>query len=133
MARLTGGQGFDSVFDTVGTTNIVTSFEAVRHGGQVATTVSLATLDLSLAHAKGLSLHVIYMLLPMLRGTGRERHGRILSSLAQMVDAGLVRPIVDSVFPLDRAADAHSRLEAGSQRGKVVVAVRPVVDAQTMT
>ena len=129
VARLTGGQGFDSVFDTVGTTNIVTSFEAVRHGGQVATTVSLATLDLSLAHAKGLSLHVIYMLLPMLRGAGRERHGRILSSLAQMVDAGLVRPIVDSVFPLDRAADAHSRLEAGSQRGKVVVAVRPVVDA----
>lgn len=125
VARLTGGEGFDSVFDTVGTSNIVISFEGARHGGQVATTVSLATVDLSIAHAKGLSLHVIYMLLPMLHGPGRERHGRILTALAQMADAGLIRPLIDSVFPLDRVADAHRRLEAGRMMGKVVVTVSP--------
>jgi len=39
------------------------SFEAAALNGQVATTVSLLELDLSPAHFKGLSLHVVFMLI----------------------------------------------------------------------
>jgi NADPH:quinone reductase len=123
VQRLTGGTGFDAVFDTVGGDNIVPSFQAVRIGGQVATTVSIVTADLTLAHVKALALHVIYMLIPMIHDVGRERHGVILAELASLVDAGKVKPLVDATFPLDRAADAHRRLEAGNMVGKVVVEV----------
>jgi NADPH:quinone reductase-like Zn-dependent oxidoreductase len=37
------------------------------------------------------------------------------------VEAGRFRPIIDTVFPLDRAADAHRRMEAGDHVGKIVL------------
>jgi zinc-binding alcohol dehydrogenase/oxidoreductase len=40
-----------------------------------------------------------------------------------LIDAGKVRPIVDSVFPLADAAQAHERLEAGLQLGKIVLRI----------
>ena len=39
-------------------------------------------LDLSVAHFKGLSLHVVSMLIPMLHDFKRESHGEILRELA---------------------------------------------------
>jgi len=41
----------------------------------------------------------------------------------QYIDAGKVRPLVDSVFPLAEAAQAHERLEAGLQLGKIVLRI----------
>jgi NADPH:quinone reductase-like Zn-dependent oxidoreductase len=38
-----------------------------------------------------------------------------------LLERGEVRPIVDKVFPLARAADAHRALEAGEVIGKVVL------------
>lgn len=46
-----------------------------------------------------------------------------LADLSRWVDAGLVRPLVDQVFPLADIADAHRALESGGVRGKVVVEV----------
>ena len=66
VAKHTDGAGFDVVFDSVGGTNMTNSFAAAALNGQVATTVSLVALDLSPAHFKGLSLHVVFMLIPML-------------------------------------------------------------------
>jgi NADPH:quinone reductase-like Zn-dependent oxidoreductase len=39
------------------------------------------------------------------------------------VSAGKLRPHVDEVFPLERVADAHERLEGGHVRGKLVLSV----------
>lgn len=121
--RVTGGIGFDAVFDTIGSENIGTSFEAARLNGQVATTVSFCTLDLTQAHLKGLSLHVIYMLIPMIHNIGRERHGEILREVARLADKGIVRPIVDKVFTLENVSEAHRLVESGRSRGKVVIGI----------
>lgn len=55
VSKHTGGTGFDLVFDSVGGANMVNSFEAAALNGQVASTVSMCELDLTLAHFKGLS------------------------------------------------------------------------------
>jgi len=123
MARYTDGQGFDVVFDTVGGPNLPTAFEGARLNGAVATTVSIGAIDLTMAHLRGVSLHVVYMLIPMIHDHGAGRHGEILEELASLVDAGKVAPVVDSVYPLDAAADAHRKLESKSAIGKVVVQV----------
>lgn len=123
VERHTDGRGFDLVFDTVGGQNVPTALTAVRLNGQVATTVSIGEIDLTMAHLRGATLHVIYMLIPMIHGHGAARHGEILTALAAQVDAGLVRPIVDAVFPLAEVAAAHRRLEGKGRVGKVVVRV----------
>jgi NADPH:quinone reductase-like Zn-dependent oxidoreductase len=37
--------------------------------------------------------------------------------------AGGLRPVVDSVLPLDEAASAHARVERGEHFGKVVLRI----------
>jgi len=40
-----------------------------------------------------------------------------------LLEAGKVKPVVDSVFPLERAADAHARMATGAHAGKIVLTV----------
>lgn len=118
----TGGAGFDVVFDSVGGANMLNSFGAAALNGHVASTVSLCELDLTLAHFKGLSLHVVFMLIPMLHGHKRADHAAILADVARIAEAGGLRPVLDdSTFSLDQAGEAHARLQSGQAMGKVVV------------
>ena len=122
VGRLTDGIGFDLVFDAVGGDSLNTAMAAARPNGQVITIVASQTYDLSPAHGKGLSLHVVFMPLPMLLNRGREHHGEILRELAQLADAGQLRPLLDTErFALTDMAAAHRRLESGAAVGKVVV------------
>ena len=124
VATHTGGAGFDVVFDSVGGANLTNSFAAAALNGQVATSVSLLELDLTPAHFKGLSLHVVFMLIPMLYDHKREAHGAILAKLAEIADAGGLKPLLDETrFGLDQVGEAYSRLTSGNAIGKVVVAV----------
>lgn len=122
VARYTDGNGFDLIFDSVGGANIANSFEAAALNGQIATTVSMCELDLTPAHFKGLSLHVVFMLIPMLHNFHREQHAAILKDLAAIAEAGNLKPVLDvEQFSLDQVGDAHSRLESGQAMGKIVV------------
>ena len=122
VERLTGGAGFDLVLDTVGGANLDASFAAARPEGQVVSTNTRSAHDLSVLHAKALSLHVVFMLLPLITGRDRARFGRILRQVARLVQAGELRPLLDERrFTLDSAAQAHALVEQGQARGKVVV------------
>lgn len=46
-----------------------------------------------------------------------------MRDVSEFVDRRLLEPVVDSVVPLRRIADAYARLAAGGVRGKVVVDV----------
>jgi NADPH2:quinone reductase len=52
---------------------------------------------------------------------------RIASDLREAVwpllDAGKIAPVMDSEFPLDRACDAHARMESSGHIGKIVLEV----------
>lgn len=122
VAKHTGGAGFDIVFDSVGGGNLTKSFEAAALNGQVATTVSMCELDLTPAHFKGLSLHVVFMLIPMLHNFRRETHAEILRDLAQICESGGLKPVLDDEkFSLEQVGQAYARLESGKAMGKVVV------------
>ncbi len=122
VAKHTDGAGFDVVYDSVGGANMLNSFEAASLNGNVATTVSMCELDLTLAHFKGLSVHVVFMLIPMLHDFKREEHGQILTHIAQIVDEGKLKPVLDETnYNLDQIGDAHARLQSGKAMGKIVV------------
>jgi NADPH:quinone reductase len=122
VAEHTNGDGFDVVFDTVGNDNLQNAFKAAKLNGTVVSIVSLSQQDLTLLHAKGLTLHLVFMLIPMLFGVDRDHHGEILSKLAQIVDEGKIRPLLDSrSFNMTEIASAHRHAESGQAIGKVVL------------
>jgi len=122
VEKHTNGSGFDVVFDSVGGVNMTKSFEAAALNGHVTTTVSLLELDLSPAHFKGLSIHVVFMLIPMLYNHKREAHSAILTKLAEIADTGALKPLLDEAeFDLENIGNAHDLLTSGKAMGKVVV------------
>ncbi|MEM8671249.1 MAG: zinc-dependent alcohol dehydrogenase family protein [Planctomycetota bacterium] len=122
VAKYTGGAGFDVVFDSVGGVNMLNSFEAAALNGQIATTVSMCELDLTTAHFKGLSLHVVFMLIPMLHHYRREQHAAILSELTKIAESGGLMPVLDETqFSLQEVGEAYARLESRQAMGKVVI------------
>lgn len=124
VQRLTAGRGFDVVFDTIGGPNLDRSFIAAARNGAVVTTAARSTHDLSPMHNKALSLHVVFMLLPLLVNEGREDHGKILTMIAEIADQKQLKPLTDSQhFTLATVADAHALLESGKARGKVVLTI----------
>ncbi|WP_341663846.1 zinc-dependent alcohol dehydrogenase family protein [Vibrio sp.] len=124
VEKYTSGAGFDVIFDSVGGANLNNSIEAAKLNGQIATTLAMHEQDLTMVHMKGLSLHVVFMLLPMIYNIGREQHGKILKAMAKIVEAGELQPVLDaSEFNLEQAGQAHDRLASGQAMGKVVVSI----------
>lgn len=122
VKKYTDGAGFDVVFDSVGGENMLKSFEAAALNGQIASTVSLCELDLSTVHFKGLSLHVVFMLIHMLHDFRREEHGKILKDIARITEVGGLKPLIDEErFSLENVGEAYAKLESKMAIGKVVV------------
>lgn len=116
----TDGAGFDKVFDTVAGDNIQKSFAAAKFNGHVATILPIADpLQIAL---KSLSFHSVLMLIPLFHGLNQSSHGRILTEIAELVDAGKITPIVDeSDFSIWDVAKAHDHFESGQSQGKIIL------------
>ena len=122
IASRTEGEGFDVVFDTVGGENLQNAFSAARLNGTVVTTAARSTQDLSQMHARGLTLHAVFMLIPMLHNIGTAHHGEILRQIAKLVDDDQLRPLLDSQqFRFADASKAHAYLESGLHSGKIIL------------
>jgi NADPH2:quinone reductase len=126
VGELTDGRGYDVVFDTVGGPNIAASIEALATNGRCVTIVSVgAQPDLTGLHVKNASLHVVFMLIPMLTGQGLEHHGTIMERVSALADHGRIKPLLDDArFTVEEVEGAHERLTSGRATGKVVMDVR---------
>lgn len=109
----TGG-GADVIIDSVGRETWGKALRALRPGGRLvtfgATTGRETTVDIR---------HVFWNQLSILGTTmGSPRE---FAAMLQLYEAGRVKPVVDSVFPLRDAPSAHARMDAGQQFGKIVL------------
>ena len=120
--RLTKGKGFDVVFDTIGADNLDKSLEAAKVNGQVISIIGSNKHNLTPMHKKGLSLHLVFMLLPMLTGNGRAHHGFILNNVAKWIDEGAVKPLIhEERFSFDQANEAHALFATNKHVGKIIL------------
>jgi len=49
--------------------------------------------------------------------------GKQLSEITSLIESGVIRPVVDKVFPFDKTGDALAYVETGRAKGKVVITV----------
>lgn len=122
VQKYTDGKGFEIVFDTVGGENLDRSFEAAAPHGTVLAIAARSTHNLSPLHSKGLSLHVVFMLLKLMNKETRKEYGEILEKIANIVEEGKLQPLLDSnIFTFDEVSKAHEYLESSRAIGKVVL------------
>ena len=51
-------------------------------------------------------------------------NGGQLTEITSLIDAGIIRPVVDRVFPFASTKEAMAYVEAGRAKGKVVVSLK---------
>ncbi|MER5451263.1 zinc-dependent alcohol dehydrogenase family protein [Streptomyces sp. NPDC002764] len=125
VAKHTGGEGFDVVFDTVGGPVLDASFAAVRtYTGHVVSALGWGTHSIAPLSFRGATYSGVFTLLPLLTGRGREHHGEIMREAAALADAGALKPLLDPRhFTLADVAAAHAAVESGAAQGKIVIDV----------
>ncbi|MCY0965147.1 alcohol dehydrogenase catalytic domain-containing protein [Parathalassolituus penaei] len=121
-ARVAAGQSFARVLDTFGGPSLQRALVAAAVGGQVATINARGVHELGMAHSKALSLHAVFVMIPLLTGSGHERHQAITQELAQKMASGEWQPLPVEEFELSAAAvaEVHRRYEAGQLPHKAV-------------
>jgi NADPH2:quinone reductase len=124
VAEMTGGKGFDIVFDTVGGATLDASFVAVkRYTGHVVSCLGWGNHSLAPLSFRGATYSGVFTLLPLITGEGRAHHGEILAHIAALVEAGKLKPLLnDQEFSMAEIDAAHALVESGAV-GKVSVAL----------
>jgi NADPH:quinone reductase len=125
VKELTGGKGVPVVLDTVGGEVFSKSLDCAAVNGQVVTILGSNTGDRSRGLLyRNISVHYEFMGVPTAHEIEPERPGQILTGIANLVQAGLLRPHVSIRVPLEKLADGHRQVETGRTIGKVAVIVR---------
>jgi NADPH2:quinone reductase len=124
VADFTGGQGFDTVYDTVGGATLDASFLAVRRFGHVVSCLGWGTHSLAPLSFRAATYSGVFTLLPLLTGQGRAHHAEILREATRLVSAGNIVPQIDPRhFDFESIAEAHHVVEQQENVGKIVVNV----------
>jgi NADPH:quinone reductase-like Zn-dependent oxidoreductase len=114
IVRERTGGGADVVIDSVGKETWGKALRALRPGGRLvtfgATTGRTTEVDIRQVFWNQLSI------LGTTMGSPRE-----FASMLTLYEAGRLKPVVDSVFPLREAPAAHHRMDQGLQFGKIVL------------
>ena len=116
VRRITGKRGADVVVEHVGKATWAGSVKALAKGGRLvtcgATTGAEVTMDLRYLFSRELTLYGSYM-----AGMGE------LLEVVKLFEQGRLKAVVDSVYPLERAADAQAKMEGSRHFGKIVLKV----------
>jgi NADPH:quinone reductase-like Zn-dependent oxidoreductase len=102
----------DIVFDLVGGDTLQRSWQVVKPGGMLVSVVSpRPAADVTQGHAARFAWFVV------------EPNREQLIHIGALLDAGHMRPIVETVLPLSEVRQAYEQAAKGHTRGKIVLRV----------
>ena len=124
--RLTDSKGVSVVLDMVGGDYVPRNLKALADDGRHVSIAfqrgSKAEISISEVMRRRLTLTG-----STLRPRPVEFKTMVADEIAKTVwpyvEGGRLKPVIDSTFPLSRAAEAHARMEAGEHVGKIVLEV----------
>ena len=126
VRKATDGRGADVILDMVSGDYVQRNLDCLAEDGRHVTIAVLGGMQAEINMAKLMSRRQT-----MTGSTLRPRSDEFKALLADEIhnhawplfEDGTIRPVMDETFPLDRAADAHRRMEAGDHIGKIVLQV----------
>ena len=128
--------GYDVVLNSQDTKTLEKSLHVLKQGG-IAVSIS-GPPDPDFAREKGLNA-VLKLVMRLVSSSIRRQarraglrysflfmagNGAQLGKITDLIEAGIIRPIIDRVFPFEQTNEALAYLEQGRAKGKVVIKVR---------
>jgi NADPH:quinone reductase-like Zn-dependent oxidoreductase len=114
VRRLTGGEGVDRVVEVGGAETLAQSVEAVAIGGQISLVGNLT--------GGVLQWNVIPVFMRQVRLQGiLVGHRESLEQMNRAIEAHVMRPVIDRVFPLSEVRQAFEHMTAGRHFGKICI------------
>lgn len=122
----TGGKGVNVILDMVGGSYIARNYEAAAPQARLV----------QIAFMEGSKVQIDFMRLMLkrlshmgstLRSRPKAEKAAIAASLVEkvwpLIEAGKVKPVMDQSFPLEKASEAHARMETSAHIGKIMLSV----------
>lgn len=122
----TGGKGVDVILDMVGADYIQRNIASLALEGRM---VNIAYQNGSMANVNFLPvlLKRLTITASTLRARTPEQKAQVAAGVTRdvlpLLESGRIAPVIDSTFPLDKVAEAHARMAAGSHAGKIALLV----------
>lgn len=128
--------GYDLVLNSQDPKTLDKSLGVLKPGGQL---ISISgPPDPAFAKEAGLNLFLKLIMRLLSRGVRKKAErlglrysflfmraqGQQLSEITSLIEAGVIRPLVDKVFQFENTGDALAYVETGRAKGKVVIAVQ---------
>ena len=121
-----GGKGVNVILDMVGGSYIARNYEAAAPQARLV----------QIAFMEGSKVQIDFMRLMLkrlshmgstLRSRPKAEKAAIAASLVEkvwpLIAAGTVKPVMDQTFPLEKASEAHARMETSAHIGKIMLTV----------
>ncbi|MGP3965178.1 NAD(P)-dependent alcohol dehydrogenase [Nonomuraea sp. 3N208] len=108
---------FDVILDVVGTDLGAYRARLTQHGRMVALAFDQDRILISMAT---MGLRAALSPRRMKLFSNNPSPARI-AELTASAEAGSIRPVIDTIYPISDIAEAHQRLEAGGVRGKLII------------
>lgn len=102
----------DVVLDLIGGDTQKRSWQVLKKGGVLVSSVGISSPEVATEHgvqAKELLAHP---------------DAKELTRIATLIDAGVLKPIVNTVLPLSETRKAHELIQTGQVRGKIVLKIK---------
>src|SRR5947209_4565308 len=127
VKAVTAGAGADVILDMVGGDYIDRNYEAAAIGGRIVQIAFLSGTPKATANfAKLMVKRLIHTGSTLRPRSNADKAAMVLAieaNVMPLLREGRVKPVMDSTFPLEKAADAHRRMETSEHIGKIVLAV----------
>ncbi len=127
VRQRTGGRGVDVILDIIGASYFARNIEALAMDGRLVIIAFIGGVKVEQVALSSIVAKRAVVTGSLLRPRTNAEKAAIAEALHERVwpvlAAGRCWPVIDSVFPLERAADAHRRMQSGEHIGKIVLKV----------
>ena len=111
------GQTYDVILDTIGKSSFSGSVRSLNENG---TYLNANPGLFSGVRMRWLSRRSSKKVITWTAGYTAKN----LLALKELIEAGIIKPVIDRIYPLEQIADAHRYVEGGNKKGNVVITVK---------
>ncbi|MEJ9112116.1 NADP-dependent oxidoreductase [Bacillus paramobilis] len=127
---------YDAVFDTIGGTTLEKSFNIIKSGGNIVSVSGMPNARFGKEFGSGFFKTFLFSLASRKLTALEKNHnaqysflfmkpsGDQLRTIANYIEAGEIKPVIDRVFPFEDAQKAMEYSEAGRAKGKIIVKIK---------